>query len=126
MKEEVNLWLRQSEKDFEVAEKNFKINEFYSAVFWSQQSAEKGLKAVYIFKNNSLPPRIHDLVELCRLIKAPDEIISNAGKLVVAYIFSRYPGAAPKIPEEYYDKKKTEEHLSCAKEILEWVKKQII
>lgn len=50
-------------------------------------------------------------MELCRLVKAPEEVISNSGKLSVAYIFSRYPGAAPEMPEDYYDKKKTEDHI---------------
>ncbi len=125
MRKEVGNWLKQANKDLEVAEKNIKIEEYYSAVFWCQQAVEKGLKAVYILKHNTLPPKIHDLVEICRLVKAPDNIVLLSGKIVTAYIFSRYPGAAPEMPEDYYDKGKAEEHVKIAKEVLEWVIKLI-
>ena len=125
MREEIVNWLKQAEKDLEVANKNLQIEEFYSCVFWCQQAVEKGLKAVYILKRNSLPPKIHDLVEICRLIRAPDRINLLAGEITIAYIFSRYPGAAPEMPEKYYDKKKAEEHIKLAREVLEWVRKQI-
>ena len=48
MREEIkNLW-EQTEKDFEVAEKNFKIKEYYVSAFFCQQSVEKTLKAFFM------------------------------------------------------------------------------
>ena len=43
MRKEVTNWIKQANKDLEVAEKTFNIKEYYSAVFWCQQAIEKGL-----------------------------------------------------------------------------------
>jgi len=49
MRREIINWIRQANRDFEVAVKNFEIGEYYSAVFWCQQAIEKGLKgSLYI------------------------------------------------------------------------------
>ncbi|MEN9626140.1 MAG: hypothetical protein RL557_468 [archaeon] len=125
MREEILNWWEQAKRDLLTAENSFTSADYYASVFWCQQAVEKGLKALYIQKNNSLPLKIHDLVELCRLVNAPDEIIMVAGKLSVAYTFSRYPGAAPSMPDDYYTKNKAREHLKWAQEVLTWIQKQI-
>lgn len=125
MSQEVFDWFEQAEADFKTAKGLLSSSNYYASVNFSQQSAEKGLKAIYIFKHEKTPPKIHDLVELGRLIQAPDTIIAQAGKLTVTYFFSRYPGAAPEIPVKYYTKEKAEHHLHEAEVILQWAKKMI-
>lgn len=119
------MWIKQAEEDYKSAILNFKSKVFYVAAFLCQQAVEKALKAVYIYQNNKLAPKIHDLTELCRQTKAPEEIILIASKITSAYIFSRYPGAAPEIPSRFYDSTLAQEYLEKTKIILEWTKKQL-
>ena len=44
MRREVINWLKQANKDLEVAEKTFNLREHYSAVFWCQQAVEEGIE----------------------------------------------------------------------------------
>lgn len=71
------------------------------------------------------PLKIHDLVELGRLVKAPENILSCAGKLSVTYIPMRYPGVLPEIPAKYYNLAKAEVHLKEGEVILQWVQEKI-
>ncbi len=125
MRKEIEDWWEQGIADLKTARDNITNKNYYASVMFSQQAAEKSLKTVYIFLKNKLPPKIHDLVELCRLISAPEEIILVSGKLTVTYLPSHYPGVAPMIPVKFYDLKKAELHLKEAEEIIQWAKKQI-
>lgn len=121
---EVKNWLEQAKADLKTARDNIVSNNYYASVLFSQQCAEKGLKAVYIFQNNKIPPKIHDLVELGRQVKAPITVINEAIKLTSTYFSSRYPGAAPEIPVKFYNSIKAESHLKEAEVILKWVEQQ--
>lgn len=125
MQQEVKDWLEQAKRDFQTAKNCFKNKDYYAAVNFAQQCAEKSLKALYISNNRKIPPKIHDLIELCRLITAPPEVIVPAGKLTVTFLSSRYPGAAPVIPAKFYDQEKAKEHLQEARFILQWVKEKL-
>ena len=122
MKEEAIKWLGQAKADLRTARNSMKSKDYYASAFWCQQAVEKGLKAIYILKHGSLAPKIHDLVELCRFVDSPEEITLKCGKLILVYILSRYPGAAPEMPKDYYDKKKTQEHLKLSREVMKWIK----
>ena len=118
MEREVGSWFEQAQEDYITAKVCFKKGRYYAAVLFSQQSAEKSLKAVHSFLKGRLPPKIHDLVELSRLVNAPQSVFSNSEKLTVTYFSSRYPGAAPEIPARFYTKEKVEHHLREAEVIL--------
>ena len=69
MREEIkNLW-EQTEKDFEVAEKNFKIKEYYVSAFFCQQSVEKTLKAFFMIKKGKSAGPTHSLIYLAKETK---------------------------------------------------------
>ena len=102
--------------------KDFPLSEIHP---FAQQVAEKGLKALYIARKQNLPPKTHDLVELCRLTKASETITRTAGRLTIVYLPSHYPGVAPVIPVKFYGLEKAETHLAEAQEILTWAQKQI-
>lgn len=125
MQEQARQWLDQAQADFTTARHCFTSKDYYAVVIFAQQCAEKALKALYISTTTKLPPKVHDLVELGRLVDAPDEVYSLAEKLTITYFSSRYPGAAPEIPVRYYDKKKASSHLKEAKVILLWASKKI-
>jgi len=123
MREEINNWLKQANKDFDVAEKNFQIDEYYSATFWCQQSIEKGLKAVILMRTKEKPLG-HSLVQLGKLARVPDDFISKLKKLSPQYFLSRYPDASEDVPFELYDKKIAKEFLDIGREILIWINNQ--
>ena len=124
MREEINNWIRQANRDLEVAIKNFEIKEYYSAVFWCQQAIEKGLKAVILFKTKEKPFG-HSLVQLGKIAKVPHEFITKLKKLSPQYFLARYPDASEDVPFELYDKKITKEFLDISKEVLEWINNQL-
>src|SRR3989344_3890523 len=120
MREEIKNWLRQSNRDLQVAEKNFDINEYYSSVFWSQQAVEKGLKAVILEKTRENISN-HSLVQLGNAAMVPKEFISKLKKLSPQYFLARYPDASQDVPFELYDENITKEFLEIAREVLEWI-----
>jgi len=48
MRRETALWLRQAESDLRKAKNDLKTGDWDSAAFWSQQAAEKALKALLL------------------------------------------------------------------------------
>jgi len=125
MEKTVKEWLDQAKADMKTARDNITLKNYYASVMFSQQVAEKGLKALYIARKQNLPPKTHDLVELCRLTKASETITRTAGRLTIVYLPSHYPGVAPVIPVKFYGLEKAQTHLAEAQEILTWVQKQI-
>jgi len=118
-------WMEQALADFKTAQDMLKTKNYYAAVTYSQQSAEKSLKAVYILLQGKLPPKIHDLVELTRLVNSPSPVVAESEKLSITYLSSRYPGSAPEIPVRYYTEEKAVSHLHEAEVIISWSEKQI-
>lgn len=125
MKKEVSDWLEQAQADLKTSRHLIASRDYYAAVTFSQQSAEKALKALFIFQNQKLPPRIHDLVKLGKLVEAPLTISKEGEQLTGTYLLSRYPGAGPDIPSRFYDQNKAEQHLQEAEVIFQWVQKKI-
>ncbi|MBC8521869.1 MAG: HEPN domain-containing protein [Methanomicrobia archaeon] len=119
MKKEVKNWLEQAEHDVEVAEYNLKGNMLDAAAFYSQQAAEKALKSLYISKFNELW-KVHDLVRIAKRIQAPTKIVELCAKITPAYSTTRYPDVGKE-----YGRGDVEEILRSAKEVLEWVKKNL-
>lgn len=121
MREESRLWFRQAEEDAITAEQNIKIERFYASAFFSQQAAEKALKALYLERNRE-PYLSHNLVELAKFLKAPEDILTSCRALAPQYTVTRYPDAAGGLPYDAYDKYLANELLKNAKKVLAWVK----
>lgn len=124
MREEVKNCWKQAQEDKKTAEANIDTARYYASVFFSQQSAEKALKAYYIHSLKKLP-QTHNLMELARDLKASAKILSAARELNPEYLTTRYVDAANGVPADMYDEKSARMHLKCAEEILEWVRKRL-
>ena len=70
---EFEIWMQKAEEELETAKYNFKGNQFSASLFFSQQAAEKALKALYIKINKELL-KTHDLALLARKVDAPKDI----------------------------------------------------
>jgi HEPN domain-containing protein len=93
MREEVaNNWA-QAQEDLETSRVLLEAERYYASVFFSQQAAEKALKALYVQSKRELP-KTHNLVELAIELKAPEEVMSAAQELTPDYLVTRYVNAA--------------------------------
>jgi len=123
MSEDIQVWLKQAERDFKSANNSFKSGDYYVTALLVQQSIEKSLKFLYIKKNKTLI-RIHDLVKLAREISASEEIIKLCAFINPIYTEVRYPESS-ELPASKVNKNEAEQMLGYAFIIIKWVKKQI-
>jgi len=124
MRKEIKDIRRQAEEDFTTAQVLIESSRFYASVFFSQQAAEKVLKALYLHKKRRLP-QSHNLIELASDLKAPEKVLKSTRELNPEYLTTRYVNAANGVPADMYDKESAEIHLACAREILQWAKRLI-
>ena len=120
-------WLEIAHRELNVAMhlyETYRPVPFEIICFHCQQSAEKALKALYIFLN--IPggtPRTHDLSLLMDLmhnaVVISDMLFDLADSLTPYAIAARYPS------ELNFDEYKTKKALQAAKEILNWTEKSM-
>jgi len=125
MRKEVIDWFTQSKADLRTAENCLKSADYYASAFFSQQAAEKALKAFHINEKKELPPRTHSLIEIGRTLKVPANLVPALRDLSPEYIITRYPNAAYGIPADIYDEEKAKDRLEKAKVILQWVREKL-
>jgi len=123
MRKEVLDWLNSAEDDLNTAKTLWREKVYYASSFYSQQGAEKALKAAYILKFKKTYPQ-HNISTLASELGAPEEIISASKRLNPHYVQTRYPDAANAIPSDNYDKKIAEELLKESEKVFEWGSKQ--
>jgi len=99
MNETVREWMDKAEADYHVAAREVRVVKDRSddaVCFHAQQCIEKLVKAALI-QRNVIPPRIHDLVELSRLLgracEGWDYPVEELRFLSLAAVTFRYPGS---------------------------------
>lgn len=124
MREEIaNTWT-QAQEDMKTAVVLLQTKRFYASVFFSQQAAEKALKALHMHLKRELP-RTHNLVVLARELDAPEPVMEAARELAPDTVITRYTNAAHGVPAEMYSQRSAQEHLNYAEEVLEWTRKHL-
>ena len=115
-------WQTASKQDIETAEILFKNKRYHHCLFFCHLSVEKYLKAVYVYKKESAPPFVHDLVRLAEKtgIKMNDEKRNVFAEISAFNIEARY--------DDYklsFYKKATKafasQYLNQTKGILKWL-----
>ena len=114
----------QAESDLDSSKYNLEGKKYDVAAYLCQQSAEKGLKALYLNRNNELW-KTHDLVKLASLVDAPKEIIEICNDLNPIYLEDRYPDFSETIPAKKFTQKEVEEYFKKARKAIIWIKKQL-
>ncbi len=123
-------WLRQAEHDLEQAEKSAAGGAYAYPAFFSEQSAQKALKA-FLFKSGKRAVPIHSVGELAREASRVEEafeaLIGKGARLDRHYLASRYPDALPEpaIPFESYTQEDAEEALTLARDFLDLARRFI-
>jgi HEPN domain-containing protein len=94
---------------------------YYASVFFSQQAAEKALKAAVV-DHQHRSPKGHNLVQMANSLNGPVEIMNAAAELNPEFMASRNPESVEGVPAQLYDKTSARIHLRCAQDILDWAK----
>jgi HEPN domain-containing protein len=95
---------------------------YYASVFFSQQAAEKALKAATSDKQQR-SIKGHNLIQIANGLNAPVDIMNAAAELNPEFLLTRNPDSADGVPAQMYDKASARLHYRCAQDILDWAKK---
>ena len=110
-------WVKMAEDNLATAKILSQNDKFKDAAYYSQQVAEKALKAVQIVKLKRFD-KLHDLQELAESVKAPGEVSTCAKSLTRYYISARYP----LVEEHAVSEEDVGKAIADAEKVLEWAK----
>jgi len=125
MREEVENWWKQAERDLLSARNAFDSKDYYLVAFLCQQAVEKALKALYIEKKKETPGATHSLIFLGRSVEIPERFHGALRRLSPDFVITRYPDAVHGLPYELYDEEIAGERLDLADEVMKWAKKEL-
>ncbi len=95
---EARRWLQEAENDLRVVRTLIRGRHYAAACFYSQQAAEKALKAL-LYDRRVRPPFTHSVAELLKqcvsLVPSMGSMEAEASLLDQYYIPTRYPDALP-------------------------------
>jgi HEPN domain-containing protein len=111
----------QSRADYATAITLLDAGIYYASVFFSQQTAEKALKAAALNRQHK-NPKGHHLIQIANGLDAPIEVMNAAAELNAEFLASRNPDAVDGVPAQMYDQNSARVHLRAAETVLEWVK----
>ena len=116
----MNFWA-QGRADLATATTLLDAGVYYASVFFSQQAAEKALKAA-VMDRERRGARGHNLVAMANFLEAPVEVMNAAADLNPEFMMSRNPDSADGVPAQMYDQHSAVRQLRCAQEIVDWTK----
>lgn len=127
--DEAERWIKQGERDLEIARKLSDSGMYEAVCFHAQQAAEKALKGL-LYGKGYRAIVTHSVRELFNAVSKEFDGISallkECTELDKEYIPSRYPDAFPSgSPYEYYSKEDAEKCLNYAELILKEVRRLI-
>jgi len=127
MKRMTSNWLLSADYDIKTASSLVKNKRFIYVVFMYHLSLEKVLKACLSEKFNEMPPYTHNLNKLIGLanIALPERYQMFIDKINLQSVPARYLEDFRKLSKEF-DKDIAEEYLKRTKEIVKWLKKNIL
>ncbi|HOA81674.1 MAG TPA: HEPN domain-containing protein [Defluviitaleaceae bacterium] len=95
MSNQENYWLKIAQYDLDTADSMLKAGRYLYVGFMCHQAIEKLLKGIYSNKFNSVPPRIHNLARLLKLVdldkEIPLDLLEFLNELNPLNIATRYP-----------------------------------
>lgn len=120
-RDQIDAWLAQAERDLEIAAGNLEMGFADACAMYSQQAAEKFLKALYMLKERAEAPRTHGILGLARRLGAPEEVAEGLDLLEQDYMAVRYPDAAMSMDAHGYDDAVGRSRLDMARRVRAWV-----
>jgi len=111
----------QARADYAAAVTLLDAGVYYASVFFSQQAAEKALKAASIEKLQRAP-KGHNLIQMANILGAPIEVMNAAAELNPEFLATRNPESADGVPAHNYDRRSARTHIKCAQAVVDWIK----
>jgi len=128
-RDEVRLWLEDSDDSWKVAQQNFKLGNYHIAAFYTHAAVEKILKAAIIAFRRKAPMKTHNLKalhsEVADEVELSEEQQDFLGELTPAAQIAKYVDAATVVPRDIYSKRLAERYLTAAQPILKTAKKRL-
>lgn len=128
-REEVRLWLADSDDAYRVAQQNFGLGNYHVAAFYVHSAVERALKAAVIGLKLESPAKTHDLKRLYSRvagdIKLSQEQIDFLGELTPVSQTARYVDVAVAMPRDVYSRTLAERYLSAAAPVLTAIKRRL-
>lgn len=123
-----NYWIDIAKYDLETAEAMLKSKRYLYVGFMCHQSIEKMLKAIYSYKIKEVPPRIHNLARLLKLIELDEEIseelLNIIHELNPLNIATRYPDQELDVMKDL-DHKYSSELLDKTRRLFKWLETKL-
>ncbi len=120
-----NYWLKIANYDLKTAEAMLKSKRYLYVGFMCNQSIEKILKGIYSDKFNQLPPRIHNLARLLKLVELgndiPKDLLEILNELNPLNIAAIYPDQQLEIIKEL-DFDYSSKLLENTRRLFKWLK----
>lgn len=119
-------WVRQAERDLELADEARRLGRHEWACFAAQQGSEKAVKGLHLHVGQEAWG--HVVARLLRELPkgAPDDLVDKAKVLDNAYIPARYPNSHPEgAPFEHFGPLQSEDAIAYAREIVGFVRSQM-
>jgi HEPN domain-containing protein len=118
----IKYWLQTAEKDYNTMLHLYESEDYHWSLFMGHLVIEKLLKALYISKIESDPPRIHDLLRIAKQIniKINEELEDNLDTITTFNISARYPD----YKESFYHKctyEFTTSNINKIEELRKWI-----
>ena len=125
MRPEAEMWWQQAQAELAAARDLLRDGHFSSCAFFAQQATEKALKALWLVRHRSLPPKTHDLTTLGEGLSAPERLGRKLRELNPLFATARYPDAANGVPARMFDRAIAEERLRDAEEVIDWCRGEL-
>ena len=124
MADQVKQWLEEADTDLAAAAELPENGPHARSAFFSQQAAEKSLKALYMFVYGKALPKTYDVGKLAGDLGAPAALVSAAEPMTADYMASHYPDAAPAVGSTY-TAQLAQSRLDDARAVVEWNQGQV-
>jgi HEPN domain-containing protein len=111
----------QARVDYATATTLKDVGIYYASVFFSQQAAEKALRAASMESLNK-NPKGHNLINIANSLNAPIDVMNAAAELNADFLNARSPESIDGAPYLNYRREDAELHLTAAETILQWVR----
>ena len=123
VQKQIDYWRTSSDEDFAAAESLLEKGHLRHCLFFAHLAIEKMLKAHVTRQTNDVPPRIHNLVRLAEIacIKLDPKQQQFMEEFGVFQLEGRYPDSE----QVWLDLDVTRGEVLRAREMLEWLKKQL-
>jgi len=129
LRDEVKLWLDDSDDSVKVARDNFALGNYHVAAFYTHQTVEKALKAAIIALKHKAPSKTHRLrllySEVATEVPLTAEQLRFLGELTPVARRARYVDVAPGLPSEIYTKEIVDQYMKKALPIIDAIKARI-